>query len=103
LTGLSFVVDFAATGAGAIKAGASRQAVVGATIGSVVGIFFGFVGVFVGPFAGAAIGEFLAKRDLVRAGEIGYRTLFGLVLGAASKIALALAMIGVFVIAYLVN
>jgi uncharacterized protein YqgC (DUF456 family) len=30
-------------------------------------IFFGIVGVFVGPFAGAAIGEFLAKRDLVRA------------------------------------
>jgi uncharacterized protein YqgC (DUF456 family) len=103
LTALSFVVDLAATGAGARKAGASRQAVIGATIGSVVGIFFGFLGVFVGPFAGAAIGEFLAKRDLVRAGEIGYRTLFGLVLGAASKIALALAMIGVFVVAYLVN
>jgi uncharacterized protein YqgC (DUF456 family) len=103
LTALSFVVDFAATGAGAKKAGASRQAVIGATIGSLVGIFFGIVGVFVGPFAGAAIGEFMAKRDLVRAGEVGYRTLFGLVLGAAFKIALALAMVGVFVVAYLVN
>jgi hypothetical protein len=34
---------------------------------------------------------------------VGYRTLFGLVLGAASKIALSLAMVGVFAAAYLVN
>jgi uncharacterized protein YqgC (DUF456 family) len=103
LTALTFVADIVATGAGAKKAGASRQAVIGATIGTVAGIFFGIVGIFVGPFAGAAAGEFLAKRDLVRAGKVGYGTLFGLVLGAAMKIALALAMVGVFVTAYLVE
>jgi uncharacterized protein YqgC (DUF456 family) len=103
LTALSFLADLAATGAGAKKAGASKQAVIGAMIGSFVGIFFGIVGIFVGPFAGAAAGEFLAKRDLVRAGQVGYGTLFGLVLGAALKIALVLAMVGVFVTAYLVD
>lgn len=103
LTALSFLADFIATGGGAKKAGASKQAVIGATIGTVVGIFFGIVGVFVGPFMGAAAGEFLANRDLVKAGKVGYGTLFGLVLGAALKIALALTMIGVFVTAYLVE
>jgi uncharacterized protein YqgC (DUF456 family) len=103
LTALTFLADIAATGAGAKKAGASKQAVIGATIGTVVGIFFGIIGIFAGPFAGAAAGEFLAKRDLVSAGKVGYGTLFGLVLGAAMKIALVLAMVGVFVTAYLVE
>ena len=103
LTALSFLADLAATGAGAKKAGASKQAVIGATLGTVVGLFFGIVGIFIGPFIGAAAGEFLADRDLVRAGKVGYGTLLGLVLGAAMKIALALAMIGVFVTAYVVE
>ena len=103
LTALSFVADIVATGAGAKKAGASKQAVIGAAIGTIVGIFFGIIGIFVGPFVGAAAGEFLAKRDLVRAGKVGYATLFGLVIGAAMKIALALAMVGVFVTAYFVD
>ena len=103
LTALSFAADILATGAGAKKAGASKQAVIGATIGTFAGVFFGIVGVFVGPFLGAAAGELLAKRDLVRAGQVGYGTLFGLVIGAAMKIALALAMVGVFVTAYLVD
>jgi uncharacterized protein len=103
LTVLTFLADILATGAGAKKAGASKQAVIGASIGTVGGIFFGIIGIFVGPFVGAAAGEFLAKRDLVRAGKVGYGTLFGLVLGAAIKIALVLAMVGVFVTAYLVD
>lgn len=101
LAALTFLADILAAGAGAKKAGASRQAVIGATIGSLVGIFFGIAGLFIGPFAGAATGELLANKDLVKAGRVGYGTLFGLVLGVAMKIALALAMIGVFVTAYL--
>ena len=103
LTALSFVADIVATGAGAKKAGASKQAVIGAAIGTIVGIFFGIIGIIAGPFVGAAAGEFLAKRDLIRAGKVGYGTLFGLVLGAAMKIALVLAMVGVFVTAYFVD
>ncbi len=103
LTALSFVLDALAQAAGAKRAGASRQAVAGAVIGSVAGIFFGIIGIFAGPFLGAAAGEFLANRDLVKAGRVGYGTLLGIVLGAALKIALALAMIGLFVTVYLIG
>jgi uncharacterized protein YqgC (DUF456 family) len=103
LTALTFLADFVASGAGAKRAGASKQAVIGAMMGTVVGIFFGIAGLFIGPFIGAAAGEFLADRDLVKAGRVGYGTLVGLVLGAAMKVALALAMIGLFVTAYLVE
>ena len=44
-------------------------ALVGAGAGTVVGLFFGFVGVLVGPFVGAALGEYLARRDLRQAGR----------------------------------
>lgn len=103
LTALTFLADVAATGAGAKKAGASRQAVIGAAIGTLAGMFFGIAGLFIGPFIGAAAGELLADRDLLTAGRVGYGTLVGLVLGVAMKIALVLAMIGVFVTAYLVE
>lgn len=100
LTLLSFVADIVATGLGAKKAGASREAVIGAAIGTVIGLFFGISGIFAGPFLGAAVGEYRANRDLVKAGKVGYGTLFGLVIAVAMKIALALTMIGVFVTAY---
>ncbi len=103
MTVLSFVADFAASGAGAKRAGASKQAVTGAAIGSAVGVFFGILGLFAGPFLGAAAGEFLAKRDLMRAGKVGFGTLWGIVFGTAMKIALVMAMVGVFVTAYLVD
>jgi uncharacterized protein YqgC (DUF456 family) len=103
LTALSFLADLLATGAGAKKAGASKQAVIGAAVGTVVGIFFGIAGIVAGPFIGAVIGEFLAERDLVRAGRVGYGTMIGLILGAAMKVAIALAMIGVFATAWLVE
>jgi hypothetical protein len=99
-TAVSFLVDIAASGAGVKRAGASKQAVTGAVIGAVVGLFFGFIGVLAGPFLGAVAGEFLAHRDLFRAGKAGFGTAMGLVLGAAMKIALAFAMIGIFAAAY---
>jgi uncharacterized protein YqgC (DUF456 family) len=69
LTALSFIVDVLASGAGAKRTGASRQAVVGALTGTVVGLFFGLIGILIGPFIGAVAGEFLARRDLLRAGR----------------------------------
>jgi uncharacterized protein YqgC (DUF456 family) len=101
LTALSFLADVLATGAGAKKVGASREAVAGATIGTIVGLFFGIAGIFAGPFFGAAAGEFLAKRDLVRAGRVGYGTLLGLIFGAAVKVGIALAMVGLFTAVWL--
>lgn len=103
LTALSFAVDFAATGAGARRTGSGKQAMVGAIIGTVAGVPFGLVGILVGPFAGAVIGEFLAHRDLLRAGKAGYGAVIGLVFGAALKLALAFGMIGLFLAAYLID
>ena len=103
LTVLSLFADVLMSGVGAKGAGASRQAVAGAAAGAVVGLFFGIPGIIVGPFIGAVLGEFLARRDLVRAGRVGYGTMVGLVLGAGLKIALALGMIGLFVLAYCID
>jgi hypothetical protein len=99
---LTFVVDVVATALGAKKAGASPLALVGAGVGTVVGLFFGFVGVLVGPFVGAATGEYIARKDLRQAGRAGLGTWLGIVLGSAAKIALMLAMVGVFAVAWLV-
>jgi uncharacterized protein YqgC (DUF456 family) len=102
LTVMTFVVDVAATALGAKRLGASPLALVGAGVGSVTGLFFGFVGVLAGPFIGAVLGEYLARRDLRQAGKVGLGTWLGIVLGGAAKIALLLAMVGVFAVAWLV-
>jgi len=102
LAALTFVVDLGATALGAKRVGASPLALVGAAVGTVAGLFFGFVGVVVGPFVGAALGEYLARRDVRQAGRVGLGTWLGIVLGSAAKIALLLAMVGVFAVAWLV-
>ena len=101
LAALTFVVDVAATAFGAKRVGASPLALVGAGIGTVVGLFFGLLGVLLGPFAGAAIGEYVARRDLRQAGHVGLGTWLGILLGSAAKVALSLAMVGVFAVAWL--
>ena len=57
LTLLAWVIDYVAAVAGAKKAGASRQALIGAAIGTVAGVFTGFLGVVFLPLVGAAVGE----------------------------------------------
>ena len=49
--------------------------------------------------AGAAIGEYVAQRDLHRAGRVGVATWIGMLLGTAAKVAIVFAMVGVFVAA----
>ena len=51
------------------------------------------------PLGGAAIGEFIAQRDVRRAGTVGFATWLGMLLGTAIKIAIVFTMIGVFVVA----
>ena len=96
---LTYAVDLWATMFGAKKFGASKRAVIGAIIGAIVGIFLGFPGVIFGPFIGAVIGELLAQRNLRQATRAGFGATIGLVLGAALKLAIAFAMIGIFVVA----
>ena len=100
LTVLSLAVDIIATQLGAKRAGASPLAILGATIGTFAGIFSGFVGLLFFPFLGAAIGEFIARKDMLQAGRAGMGTWLGLVVGLAAKLALLGVMLGTFAIAY---
>ena len=51
------------------------------------------------PLVGAAIGEYLARRDERNALRVGIATWLGILAGLLAKVALAFAMIGVFVAA----
>ena len=99
LTVIAWVVDYVAGLMGAKRAGASRLALIGAAIGTVLGVFTGLWGLLFMPLVGAAIGEYLEIRDLARAGHVGVSTWIGMMLGAAVKIAITFAMIGIFVAA----
>ena len=100
LTVFSVIMEFAAAALGAKRIGASKQAIWGALFGTVVGIFFGIPGLLIGPFAGAVIGELAANGTIERAGRVGVATWIGLFLGTLVKIAVAFAMLGIFIVAY---
>jgi len=99
LTALAWMVDYAAAAMGAKRAGASRYAIIGATIGTLLGIFTGLWGLLFMPLLGAAIGEFIAQRDVRLAGRVGLATWIGLLLGTAIKIAIVFTMVGIFIVA----
>jgi hypothetical protein len=97
MTILTYVLDFLAGAFGAKRFGASRRAVIGATLGAIVGIFFGIPGILLGPFIGAVLGELSNRPDLKAAGLAGIGATLGLALGVAAKLALAFAMLAIFV------
>jgi len=101
LAALAFAADYVAAMLGAKKAGASPLAIAGAALGTVVGVFTGFVGLLFMPLVGAAIGEYVADRNLMRAGKVGVATWIGLLLGTAVKVALVFTMVGIFIAALL--
>ena len=100
LTGASLLIDLLISAKGAQKMGAGRAAVLGALMGTVVGLFFGLPGLLLGPFIGAFAGEYLVRRDLARAGKAGFGTWLGLLGGIVVKLALSVAMVGLFLVAY---
>ena len=51
-------------------------------------------------FVGAVAAEYTRGRELRKAGQVGLGTWLGMVLGAVAKIALVMAMLGVFAVAY---
>lgn len=102
LTLLSLVADFIATAAGAKRVGAGPLAIWGAALGTLAGLFFGPVGLLAGPFLGAMLGELWHTRTLRRATHVGLATWLGLLLGTVLKLALAFAMVGLFVLAWFV-
>jgi uncharacterized protein YqgC (DUF456 family) len=96
---LAWVLDYVAGLMGAKKAGASRQALIGAALGTVLGIFMGLVGVLFMPLVGSAVGEYIARRDEKNAVKVGVATWLGIIAGLLAKVVLACMMIGVFVAA----
>jgi uncharacterized protein len=96
---VSWALDYVAGLMGAKRAGASKQALIGAAVGTVVGLFMGLVGVLFMPLVGAAAGEYLARRDEQRAMRVGIATWLGILIGMAAKVGIAFVMVGVFVAA----
>ena len=103
LTALSIAVDVAASIVGAQRVGASKKALWGAAIGGLAGVFFGLPGLLLGPFLGAVGGEMADGRSRRDALKVGAGTWVGIAVGAALKVALAFAMLGVFAVALLVD
>lgn len=99
---IGLVVDYIAASLYAKRAGASRQGIIGAALGTAAGIFTGLWGLIFMPLVGAAVGEFMAHKNALRAGRIGVATWFGLLIATAVKIAVAFTMIGVFITAIVV-
>jgi uncharacterized protein YqgC (DUF456 family) len=100
LAGLALVSDLLASAVGAKRVGASRQALIGSLLGGIAGIPFGLPGVIAGPFLGAVAGELIARRRLWAAARAGLGTWIGLAFGTLIKLALAVAMLGVFAVGY---
>jgi uncharacterized protein len=101
MAGLTYLVELAASALGAKRYGGSRRAMVGAAVGGVVGLFLGIPGIILGPFAGAILGELSLRRRLDQAGRAGFGTVVGLAVGLAGKLAIGIAMVGLFILARL--
>jgi uncharacterized protein len=99
LTAVGIVIDYVAAATTARRAGASRQGVIGAAVGTLAGIFSGLWGLVFMPLLGAVVGELIANKDALTAGRVGVATWVGLLIAAAIKIAIAFAMVGVFIAA----
>ena len=102
LTVVSIAVDVGATALGAKRVGAGKLAMLGAALGTVLGgLLFNIPGLVLGPFVGAVLGELARGKALREASHIGMGAWLGLALGTALKLALAFAMLGIFVLALL--
>jgi uncharacterized protein YqgC (DUF456 family) len=110
LAGIALVgeaVELIASVITARRAGASKQAAWGGLIGGFVGmivlspplpIIGTFLGAIFGCFLGAAVAEMWVRNHLTQGARVGYFAAMGFVIGAATKIGLALAMAGITII-----
>ena len=98
MAALTYVVEFAASILGVKKYGGSKRAMIGAAIGGFAGLFLGIPGILLGPFVGAVIGELSLQHSLDQASRAGFGTVVGLALGVAGKLAIGIAMIGLFLL-----
>ena len=103
LTVATYFVDVATMAFGMKRLGTTRRAMAGAAIGTIAGVFFGLPGLIIGPFAGAVLGELTTHRHLGRAGRAGIAAWIGFLIGTVVKVALAFAMVGVFLTAWFLS
>jgi uncharacterized protein YqgC (DUF456 family) len=96
LTIATYALDFLGGYFGAKFFGATKWGMFGAVMGALVGLFFGIPGLFIGPVMGAIAGEFVGGKRMIDAGRAGWGSLLGNMGGMLAKLAIALAMITVF-------
>ena len=96
LAALTYLVEFAASILGVRKYGGSNRAMFGAALGGIVGMFFGLPGILLGPMAGAVLGELSLQSTLDQASRAGFGTVVGMAVGMAGKLAIGIAMLGLF-------
>lgn len=111
LAALAWATDYLAAMLGAKRAGASKEALIGAAIGTVAGVFTGLIGLVFMPLVGAMIGEYLAQRRRLdadareqgtQAAKVGVATWIGMLVGTVAKLALTFLMVGIFAAAYFI-
>jgi uncharacterized protein YqgC (DUF456 family) len=95
------LIDLVAAAMGVQRSGASKRAIAGAALGVLAGLFFGLPGLVLGPFVGATLAELTVRRDLRGAGRAGLAAWAGFIAGVVAKLAVAFAMIGIFIAAFL--
>lgn len=98
MAALTYLVEFVASILGVKKYGGSRRAIMGAALGGLVGIFLGVPGILLGPFVGAVLGELSLQRSLDQAARAGFGTVVGMAVGVAGKLAIGIAMLGLFLL-----
>jgi uncharacterized protein len=98
LAALTYLVEFLTSIWGAKRYGGSRRAMMGAAIGGALGLFLGIPGIIIGPFLGAVLGELSMQRSLHQASRAGLGTVIGMAFGVAGKLAIGIAMVGLFLL-----
>ena len=96
LAAATYPVELMGTALGAKRYGGSGRAMLGAALGGGIGLFFGVPGILLGPFIGAVAGELSLSRGVGDAGRAGFGTVVGMALAAGGKMAIGVAMIGLF-------
>jgi uncharacterized protein YqgC (DUF456 family) len=100
LTLLTLAIDVLSASWGTRRARASPWALVGAAAGGLLGLFAGLPGLVFGPFVGAVAGEYYARREVGAAGRAGLAAWLGIVVGGVLKLAVVVAMLGWFALAF---
>lgn len=91
--GVGLTVDLLAGALGVKRAGASKQAVLGAVLGTLIGLCFGLPGLLLGPFLGAVLGELTAGSSVLRSTSVGMSAWLGLIFGTIVKLVASLLMV----------